>query len=445
MSQKQFIQKIKPSLGHFYHGLLELSDVKILLLVLVFCAWSYGEPASMVQGWSHNEKDSTRAINKAIIELKQNLDGKKAGVIFFSATSIELDVPEMVKELANEFPDTPVWGATSALGIFMNNEYDYMQGSAVGLLALCSEDYLFFVKGLPADEDPNSYQNAAVQIIKEAKEHNSGIPSMILFTANPGSHEEVIIEELKKGFGRYIPVFGGSCGTEAPNPRYAVANGELYEKGLSLCFIYTSKRIGYCYQMGYKREDVSGIATDVDGRWVNKIDGRPALEVYNEWTNGFFTDVVNEGKSIRSEGQMYHPLAMLKKAEDGRELVISLSAKQHSPETGAIEFFACVDKGDTLTVLKGDTDSLIRRAYLGVAKAKRMARGRIAGGLVFYCSGARLLLEKKGLTGEMSPQLKQAFGDKPFILMFHNGEHGCVPGMESFHGNLMLDAVVFGE
>jgi small ligand-binding sensory domain FIST len=134
-----------------------------------------------------------------------------------------------------------------------------------------------------------------------------------------------------------------------------------------------------------------------------------------------------------------------KKVTHGEELVISLSAKQYSKETGGIEFFACVEKGDTVTVLKGDTDSLVNRAYLSVAKAKRMAKGKIAGGLVFHCSGARLLLEKQDRTREMAPKLKQAFRDRPFLLMFHNGEHGCIPGSESFHGNLMLDAIVFGE
>ena len=370
-------------------------SVRVLLVVIGCCSWAHGQPTSMVHGWSYNEKDTSKAINKAMADLKRNLGEKKAAVIFFSGTSIDLDVPEMVKAVAKEFPNTPVWGATSALGIFMNNEYDYMCGSAVGLLALCSEEYHFFVKGAIADEDTNSYRNAAVRIIKDAKAHYSEVPSMILFTANPGSHEETVIEALKEGFGKSIPIFGGSCGTEAPNPRYAIANDESYEKGLSLCFIYTNKRIGHCYQMGYKQEDVHGTATDVDGRWVNQIDGRPALDVYNEWTNGFFEDVLNEGKSIRGEGQMLHPLAMVKKAENGKELTIALSAKQHVPQTGAIEFFACVDKGDVLTVLKGDTNSLIRRAYLGVAKAKRMARGKIAGGLVFYCSGARLLLRKK--------------------------------------------------
>jgi hypothetical protein len=178
---------------------------------------------------------------------------------------------------------------------------------------------------------------------------------------------------------------------------------------------------------------------------LNTIDEKPALEVYNQWADGFFTEIIQEGKPIRGEGQMYHPLAMVKKTADGKELLVSLSAKAYSKETGGIEFFACVDEGDELTILKGDTDSLVNRAYLGVAQAKRMVRSKIAGGLVFYCSGARLLLEKQGRTKEMAPKLKQAFGDKPFILMFHNGEHGSIPGSESFHGNLMLDVVVFGE
>jgi hypothetical protein len=407
---------------------------------------AYAEPAVMAQGWSYGEEDSLKAAQTAIAELKQDLGDRQPAVIFTSATSIKLDVPVMMQELRQAFPDTPIWGATSALGIFMNNAYDYMQGSALGLLALCSADYRMVVAGASIAEYEKSYVKAAQPLIQKAKEtYKNEIPAMILFTSNPGAHEEAILEALKQAFGREIPIFAGSTGTEDPNPRYAIANGEAYAEGLSFCFIYTDKKIGHSYQMGFKRENVSGIATAVDGRWLNSIDGKPALEVYNQWTNGFFTEAIQAEKSIRGAGQMLHPLAIVKKTPDGNELVISLSAKTYSKESGGIEFFACVDQGDTLTLLKGDTDSLVNRAYLGVAKAKTMVKGKIAGGLVFHCSGARLLLEEQGRTKEMAPKLKQAFGEQPFILMFLNGEHGCIPGSESFHGNLMLDVVVFEE
>ena len=416
------------------------------LMILVLCVCSHSRAATMAHGWCYQEEDSALAAGVAIARLKENLNGKKPSVIFLSSTSIKLDVPAIVAKIAEEFGDTPVWGATSALGLFMNNDLGYMRGSVVGLVALCSDEHEFFVRGAAVDDSAGGYVDAAARICREARRvHGEEPPSLILFTSDPGSHEELVIKELKRAFGRKIPIFGGSCGTEAPNPRYAVANGGAYSKGLSLCLVYATKRIGYCYQMGYRREKVSGTATDVDGRWVKTIDGRPALDVYNEWTDGFFSDVLKNNKPIRGEGQMYHPLAVVKQAGKGRELVISLSAKGHDPETGAIEFFACVDKGDTLTVLKGDTESLIARNYLGVAKAKRMAGGRIAGGLVFYCSGARMLLERQARTGEMAAPLKRAFGEKPFILMFHNGEHGQVAGSESFHGNLMLGAVVFPD
>ncbi|MGA1869940.1 MAG: FIST signal transduction protein [bacterium] len=418
----------------------------LLIASIASYSSSFADITTMAHGWCYGEEDSHTAVNKALINLKKNLNGKKPAIIFFSSTSIKLNIPTMVKEVCNEFSTIPVWGATSALGIIMNNEYDYMKGSVIGLLALCSKDYSFFVRGASIREYQNNYVAAVTHIIKEANlNYKNKIPSMILFTSNPGSHEEDIIKVLKNHYGKFIPIFGGSCGTEVPNLQYSIANDESYTEGFSLCFIYTSKHIGYCYQMGYKRKNVNGIATDVDGRWVNTIDNKPALEVYNRWTDGFFTKIIENGKPIRGEGQMYHPLAMIKHTKDGEEFIIALSAKKHSVETGRIEFFACVDKGDVLTVLKGDTNSLIRRTYLAVAKAKKMARGRIAGGLVFNCSGARLLLEKKDRTKEISPQLKQAFKNKPFILMFNNGEHGCIPGSESFHGNLMLDTVVFAE
>lgn len=420
--------------------------VVTLCLLGLSSSWSAAEPAVMAQGWSYGEEDTLHAIQTAIDGLKRDLGAQEPTIIFVAGTSINLDVPLMIRELGQAFPDVPIWGSTSALGIFMNNEHEYMQGSVVGLLALASREYRVVVGGASVADYAGNYLNAAQPAIRKAQAaYPDEAPALVLFTSNPGSHEEEILEALKQAFGRKIPIFGGSSGTEAPDPRYAIANREAYAEGLSLCFLYTAKPIGHSYQMGFQQEEVRGVATEVDGRWLKSIDGKPALEVYNAWTNGFFTDIIREGKSIRGEGQMSHPLAMVKTTPDGKELVISLSAKQYSKETGAIEFFACVDKGDTVTVLKGDTDSLVDRAYLSVAKAKRMAKGKIAGGLVFHCSGARLLLEEQGRTREMAPKLQQAFGDRPFLLMFHNGEHGCIPGSESFHGNLMLDVVVFGE
>ncbi|MBN2211824.1 MAG: FIST C-terminal domain-containing protein [Sedimentisphaerales bacterium] len=400
---------------------------------------------TMHQGWAYGQNDSLTAINQAINRLKIELNGRTPTVIFMSATTKNLNMPLMAAEVKKAFNHAPLWGASSALGVIMNNEHDYMKGDVVGLLALCSKDYNIFVKGAAVANHTDDYVRAAESIILAAKANREEIPSLILFTSNPGPHEELILELLKQHFGRNIPIYGGSCGTEASCQRYSIAEGQAYSEGLALLMIYTHKRIGACYQMGFKPEDHRGVATRAEGRRLYEIDGRPALQVYNEWADGFFTNAIREGKSIRSEGQMYHPLAIVKKNALNEELYISLSANNQDFDTGALELFASVAPGDELTILKGDIDSLQNRCFLAVTKAKKDARGLIAGGLVFYCSGARLLLENKNCTAQLGPKLKQAFRDKPFLLMFHNGEHGNVPLGESFHGNLMLDVVVFEE
>lgn len=433
---------------------LKYKEMRKLLITLSFITsvlfFDYAplysaDNAIMAHGWSYEQDDSQTAIEEAIIKLKESLKGVNPAVIFVSSTTYNLDMSEMITKINDEFPDVPIWGASSALGIMMNNEYDYMKGDAVGLVALCSDDYYILVEGASIDNFERSYVHAGKSIIKRVVQAKKETPQLILFTSNPGPHEEAIIEEIKKNFGKNVPIYGGSAGTETPSPRYSLANSEAYLEGVSLAFIYTSKRIGYQYQMGYKPENKRGVATRAEGRWLYEIDGKSALEVYNQWADGFFTKNIEEGKNIRGEGQMYHPLAMVKKDSSGNELIIALSAKDYSRETGAIEFFASVEEGDTLTILKGDTNSLINRGYLAVTKAKKMIKGKMAGGLAFNCSGARLLLEKKGRTSELGSKLKRAFKDKPFLLMFHNGEHGNIYRSESFHGNLMLDVVVFGE
>ncbi len=419
-----------------------------VLLIVSICfvknANLYASETTMAHGWSYNHEDSLTAITEALDKLKVDLEANKPSIIFLSLTTMKYNAHLMLNEIQKAFKNVPVWGASSALGIIMNNEFEYMKGNVVGLVALCTNDYHFFVEGEAIQTFGNKYLNAAKHIINKAKKSfPDKIPQLILFTGTPGPHEEIIIELLKKKFGRKILIYGGSAGTEKPYKRYAIANSKAISKGLSLAFIYTSKKIGHCYQMGYKSLQKRGIATRVAGRWLYEIDGKPALNVYNEWADGFFTKSIEEGKNIRGAGQMYHPLAMIKKNDQGKGLTISLSAKQYSKKTGAIEFFASVEKGDVLTILKGDTNSLVNRAYLAVAKANRMIKGNLAGGLAFYCSGARLLLEKQGRTSELGPKLKRAFKDKPFILMFNNGEHGNMQNCESFHGNLMLDVVVF--
>lgn len=400
----------------------------------------------MAHGWSYQKENTSEAIQEAVQMLKKDIGKEKPAFIYMAATSIKYDIPAMAKELSTAFPDVPIWGSTSALGIIMNNEHDYMKGNVVGLLALCSSNFKCIVEGASIEKYNNSYTETARALIEKIKkEQGEKSPRMVLFSSSPGPHEEEVMNELKKAFGKKLKIFGGSNGTEAPNPRFSIANTEAYEKGIALLLVYSTKKIGHCYQMGFKAKDIRGRATRVDGRWLHEIDGKPALEVYNDWTDGYFTEAIKEGKNIRGEGQMKNPLAIIKKNAKGEEFLISLSAKGYNKENGAIEFFANIELGDTLTLLKGDNDSLINRAFLAVTKAKKMVRGQMLGGMGFYCSGARLLLEKQNRTQELGPKLRQAFKNKPFILTFNNGEHGCIPDSESFHGNLMLDVIVFEE
>ncbi|MCP4351138.1 MAG: hypothetical protein GY795_37210 [Desulfobacterales bacterium] len=411
-----------------------------IIFLLVFIFKDVAGAIEISQGWSEGIANPAQAVQK-VTEMTKN---EKPPSMIFVASTPDNDGNALVGAISAKFPTVPVWGATSAKGIFMNNTR-YLTKNAVGLLFFSDtkNEYDFFVGGRSVDG--GRWEIKATEIIKDAKKISADPPSMILLTCNPGPHEEKILELLIKTYGKSdIPIYGGSSGTtdNKAMPRFVIANGDAYKKGLAIAFIYTREPIGHYYPMGYKPLiNERATITKSEGRTVQEINGKPAIDEYNRMAGGKFNNIIQLGKPLRGEGQMLAPLAKVVE-EKGKERYISLSAKQYDPKSGAIEFFASVHPGDKVTVLKGNKDNLSKRVYLGVVRAKTALKDRLNGGLVFFCSGARLLLEREGRIDEVSHAgAQKGFKSKPYLIWFMNGEHGG----PNIHGNLMSGIVTFQQ
>ena len=65
-----------------------------------------------------------------------------------------------------------------------------------------------------------------------------------------------------------------------------LGENEVYERGICLAVLYTDLPLGWTFEAGFDvTEKHAGIATKVEGQALVEIDGRPALDVYNEWVD----------------------------------------------------------------------------------------------------------------------------------------------------------------
>ena len=211
--------------------------------------------------------------------------------------------------------------------------------------------------------------------------------------------------------------------------------------GIVLSVLYPEAEVLHAFHSGYEPTALHGTVTRSDGRVVAEINGRPAAEVYNEWTDGAMTPHL-AGANILGASTMY-PLAV----EVGRVNGVPYHRLIH-PETihadGAMSLFAEAEQGTQLMLMRGEESSLLTRAGRVARAAMALDDGGLddlAGGFVVYCAGCMLSVQPK--MAQVHQSLTDVLPDVPFMGQFSFGEQGTFPNGEACHGNLMISTVLF--
>jgi hypothetical protein len=175
---------------------------------------------------------------------------------------------------------------------------------------------------------------------------------------------------------------------------------------------------------------------------VYEIDGRPAAQVYDEWTGGAIHDLL-DGGNILARTSLF-PLGRVV-GRYGGVPYYRLAHPDSVLENRALSLFADVSEGDQLVLMQGNPAGLIARAG-SVARAALDQRDPLApevpvGALVVYCAGCMLTVRDR--MDEVVDGLRLELGALPFLGSFTFGEQGCFVGGENRHGNLMILVVVF--
>jgi hypothetical protein len=390
-------------------------------------------------GWSYDSHSN--AVTGLYERVAARLDAPPDLLFVFCSTDCAAE--EVVKTLHEHIPLAALHGGTSCLGVMTAEGIHTAGGRGLGLLALCDEDGKFGTGAALIDaEDPAA---AARQATLQAL-HKAGcpgeVPAMICMTAAPGC-EEALIAGIKAVVGE-VPVIGGSAAdNEAAGAGKQFANDRVYAGAVVVTVLFPSTEILFSSYSGYEPTPAKGIVTRTEGRrLLLEIDGRPAAAVYDEWTGAGADRPAGGGRAALSWGAL-HPLGQeIGRVGDVPRFRLVLPAVD--PDRGSLRLLADVSAGDEVTLMQGDTGSLLARAGRVAASTLEtysLSPRDIAGALVFCCSGCMLRVGDR--IGEIAAGLRSSLPEIPFLGAFTCGEQGVFPDGENRHGNLMITVILF--
>jgi hypothetical protein len=338
-------------------------------------------------------------------------------------------------------PGVPLHGGTTCLGVMTEAGFHAADGVGLGLFGLKDPGGRYGVGAVESGSDPRAAGAAAAREAMAAAGRSSRSPKLIWLTSAPGFEEDVL-RGIEDAVGANVPIVGGSAADNTIAGHWRqFANGETYTDGIVVTAMYPSTAVHYAFRSGYVSTDRSGTVTRASGRTVYTIDGRPAAEVYNEWTGGAIDEFLGGGNVLQAT--TLHPLGRIVQTI-GDTAFYRLSHPETVTPGGGLTLFTNVEEGEDVVLMTGSRLSLVSRA----GRVAQFALGRgfvsadqIAGGLVIYCAGCMLAVRDR--MDEAAASVREALGGKPFLGAFTFGEQGCFLGGVNHHGNLMISAVVF--
>lgn len=387
------------------------------------------------------EPDTARALEEAHAALVRELGGAPHWLLVQS--SVRHPAASLQRAVAGL--DAAVHGSSSCLGV-MTQAGPIVDGPSLALFGVRDEAGGFGVGAATPDEaaDPSACAGLALQRAIEAAGRQGEVPALVWLTAAPG-HEEACIAGLEALLGPEVPVVGGSAADDAvAGGWYQFTRTGSHGDAVVVSALFPSGRVVSAFQSGYTPSSTRGVVTRAVGRTLHEIDGRPAAEVYDAWTQGAIAATLGVGGSVLASTTLA-PLGR-RVGEVGGVPYYRLAHPATVHPDGAIDLFADIAVGDELVLMQGDVDALLTRAGRVAVDARALARlapADVAGALVVFCAGCMLTVRER--MDQVVAGLVDGLGGAPFLGGFTFGEQGCFVGGENRHGNLMISVTVFAR
>lgn len=396
---------------------------------------------NMATAWS-TEKNAERAVQTAYEHLLEHL--KEEPQLVFLHCSASYDCETVIKTFRGLAPETMLHGGTSCLGVMTGDGFHSQDGFGLGMLGIVDPEGDYGVGAAPLNGNPGEAAAAAVTQALARAHQPGAVPAMVWITSAPG-HEERVIEGIETLLGSNIPIAGGSSGDNDVSGQWRqFADDTVYSDAVVATVLFPSTEVVFAFHSGYEPTRHHGLVTRAEGRILHEIDGCPAVEVYDTWTEGHLSTHLVKGGNILAHTTL-HPLGRMV-GHVGNVPYFQLSHPDGVLDAHAMTLFADVEAGDELHLMKGTHESLVSRAgrvARSALAAHSISPDQVAGALVIYCAGCMLTVQER--MEEVSQGVREALSHSAFLGVFTFGEQGCFIGGENRHGNLMISILIFSR
>ncbi|MDK9735800.1 FIST C-terminal domain-containing protein [Vibrio sp. D404a] len=344
-------------------------------------------------------------------------------------------VQELLKQA---LPDTPIHGCTTCHGIM--TETGFHSGPVIGVLAIYDSGINAYGSGIQTfSKDITDSTHRAIDIALEKANRQGEVPDLILLHSTPGN-EETVMNAIDTKFGTEVPIIGGSAADNKVSGNWSIfTEDQVSINGVSLTVFFSSQSVFSSLNAGHTPTQYFGTVTKARDRILQEIDNKPAVDVYNEWTN-FHLGNADDG-FIFEQSSIY-PLGR-KVGSSYKTPYFKLSHSIRETECKGIELFTDISEGDVIYLMQGSRQQIISRAanIIHSSYLNDMDHEEKLGAINIFCAGPMLNLKQD--MDEVCEQINQALNGLPYICPFTFGEQGRLCGGENAHGNLMVSSATF--
>lgn len=397
-----------------------------------------------VTGYS-TKSNAQAAVEEATEMINQKIGKEKINLVVAFANA-NYNEEKVLKNIQEGLNTTKIYGGTSSAAVLSTGGY-HPQGLA--LMGITDPKTSFAVGSSKINKETRG-KEAGKKAIKEAlKNAGKQNPDLILITPVALGQEEEILRGIESVVGNDTPIFGGAAADNAIKGNWkGFAKGKAIEKGTVIAAVWTDRKLGYAYRHGFRKSKEKGVITEAKGRVIYEINGKPAAEVYQNWTETDFSEELQEGGKILLKSNV-DPIAKKYTTKGGKVSFVSVHPLAINATDYSLTVFADVKKGDKIQHITGTWQLVLNRGRNTPKEALRsgdISKENALYGIYTFCGGT-LLAIPKGERARMPSLIKKSIGSEtPFIGTFTFGEQGYVPAAgRNVHGNLVNSMVVFGK
>ncbi len=368
--------------------------------------------------------DPRAAASQLVDRAQRGVGDKPSLAVLFSTVDYDLDT--LVGMVQDCLGDTPLWGGTSSSGVFTSEGWITGEKGAAALLLLAGVPA--GVGGALVGSDPLTAAKAAVS---QALLQAGG--SAVAFLTMPVIGQEDQLMQAIHELAPNTPVVGGTTSEHGPGGTMRqFSNGKVLQGGYTVAAI-GGKKAGHVFMNGYLPTGKKAVITAATGRRIVTLDGRPALDVYQEWT-GLPREKIAGGNILPTSTTC--PLVLLLKGQE-------LSCHPVSGnEDGSIDTATTQPVGATIEMRQNSIDGMIADVATAVSAAARDVT-EPSTVILSHCGGRAIALGDR--IKDVVPQVKKAVGSVPWVGFLAFGEQGSILLDQPMHANLSISALVLGK